>query len=232
MSMRKIFAILKKQCKDTLKNKAVLIQFVMFPAITLIMQNAISIDGMPTNYFVMLFATMYVGMAPLTAMATVISEEKEKNTLRILMMSNIKSVEYLLGIGGYVFLICMLGSVVFAVAGGYSGVEFAKFLAIMAAGIITSLLMGAAIGVWSKNEMAATSITVPVMLVFAFLPMLSMFNEKIATVSRFTYSQQVQDVIYGIGNSPVTAESAIVIGLNIICAVVLFSIAYKKCGLA
>ncbi len=76
--MRNVSAIFRKQLKDTLKNKTVLIQFIMFPVLTLIMNNAIRIDGMPENFFVNLFATMYIGMAPLTSMAAIIAEEKEK----------------------------------------------------------------------------------------------------------------------------------------------------------
>ena len=79
-----VTAILWKQCKDTLKNKTILIQFLMFPVMTVIMENAVEIPGMPEHFFVNLFAVMYVGMAPLTCMAAVISEEKEKNTLRVL----------------------------------------------------------------------------------------------------------------------------------------------------
>ena len=47
MAGKKIYAVWKKQMKDTLKNKAVLIQFVMFPVLSVIMQNSIQIEGMP-----------------------------------------------------------------------------------------------------------------------------------------------------------------------------------------
>ena len=76
--MKHIIAILWKQIKDTFKNKEILIQFVMFPALTLIMEKAITIEGMPEHFFTNLFGVMYVGMAPLTSMASIISEEKEK----------------------------------------------------------------------------------------------------------------------------------------------------------
>ena len=49
-----IGAILWKQLKDTLKNKAILIQFLMFPCMTVIMENTISIDGMQEHFFAML----------------------------------------------------------------------------------------------------------------------------------------------------------------------------------
>ena len=107
--MRHIVAILWKQMKDTFKNKAILIQFLMFPVMTIIMENAMKIDNMPKHFFANLFAVMYIGMAPLTSMSAIISEEKEKNTLRVLHMSNVKAPEYFAGNALYIWSLCMLG---------------------------------------------------------------------------------------------------------------------------
>lgn len=230
--MTNILAILKKQLKDTFKNKEILIQFILFPVIAIIMENAINIEGMAERFFVTLFATMYIGMAPLTSMAAIIAEEKEKNTLRVLMLSNVKPVEYLTGTGSYIWLICMLGAVVFAVTGKYEGKAFWIFLAVMAVGILASLLIGAVIGTFSRNQMMATSITVPVMMVFAFLPMLSMFNETIAKVAKFTYSQQINLLISQVENMKLESTNVVVIAFNVILAAVLFGYSYKKSGLA
>jgi ABC-type Na+ efflux pump permease subunit len=127
-------------------------------------------ENMPEHFFVKLFAVMFVGMAPLTCMSAIISEEKEKNTLRALMMSNVKPFEYLIGVGAYVFIMCIIGAVVFAVCGGYEGKDLLVFMTVMGAGILLSALTGAVIGVFSKNQMSATSITIPVMMIFSFLP--------------------------------------------------------------
>lgn len=42
-----------------------------------------------------------------------------------------------------------------------------------------------------NQQMMATSVTVPVMMVFSFLPMLSIFNDAIAKVAKITYSEQI-----------------------------------------
>ena len=231
--MNTILTIFFKQCKDTLKNKAVLIQFLMFPAMTIIMENAIPSDAMPMpeHFFVKIFSAMFVGMAPLVSTASIIAEEKEQNTLRALMMSNVTPMQYLLGIGAYVWLLCMFGATVFALCGGYSSAEFVQFLLIMAAGIVISILLGAVIGIFSKNQMSATSLTVPVMMVFSFLPMLAMFNETIAKVAKFIYSQQIFLLIDSIGNrTPKTATVAI-LAANTGIALTLFIICYKRKGL-
>ena len=229
--MKNITAVFLKQIKETFRNKTILIQFLMFPVMVIIMENAIKLENMPEHFFVKLFAVMFVGMAPLTCMSAIISEEKEKNTLRALMMSNVKPFEYLLGVGAYVFIMCIIGAVVFAVCGGYEGKDLLVFMVIMGAGILLSSLTGAVIGVFSKNQMSATSITIPVMMIFSFLPMLSMFNENIEKVARITYSQQMSILINGIGNSAIKPESIVIIAVNFGVASILFTLAFRKKGL-
>lgn len=231
MDIRIIYAIWKKQIKDTLKNKEILIQFVMFPVLTAVMQGSMNIEGMPENYFISLFATMYIGMAPLTAMAAIISEEKEQGTLRMLLMSNVKAEEYLIGTGGYVLMICSLGALFFGILGDFRGADLASFVLAMCSGILISLLLGAAIGVRSKGQMAATSIAVPVMMLISFLPMLASFNDKVAKVSKYLFSQQCSKIMGEIGSHAAGAESMIIIGINFVLVILLFTFCYRRYGL-
>jgi len=226
--MNHIWAILWKQLKDTLKNKTILIQFLMFPCITVIMENAISIDGMPEHFFANLFAIMYVGMAPLTAMSAIIAEEKEKNTLRVLHMSNVSAFEYLLGNAIYIVFICMIGSLVIAFAGEYKGKELLIFMLIMLVGHTISMMAGAMIGVFSKNQMMATSLTVPVMMIFSFLPMLSMFNDTIRKVAKYFYSEQLYLLINNLNNIEIKLETITILIINICLILILFVFAYRK----
>ncbi len=147
------------------------------------------------------------------------------------MLVNVKFWEYLAGVGCYIWLACMLGSGVFCLEGKYTGREAFIFLAIMAIGILCSMLFGAAIGVWSRNQMAAASITVPVMLVFSFLPMLSLFNEKIGAVARFFYSEQLSLWINRIPVGLPEPLGAAVLAANLAVGAGFFAIAYKKCVL-
>lgn len=229
--MNNIAAILKKQLKDTWGNKTVLIQFIMFPVLTLIMNNAIKIDGMPENFFVNLFAVMYMGMAPLTSMAAVIAEEKEKNTLRVLMMSNVKPHQYLLGIGSYIWAACMMGTVVICMAGSYKPQERLYFIMIMAIGILASVLIGAAIGIWSKTQIMASSVAVPVMMIFSFMPMLSMFNTTIGKMAKFIYSEQISIMLNRIGSMHLGIDNICIMVANVLLFSTLFIIAYRKYGL-
>ena len=228
MNLRKIRAIFWKQIKVTLKNKAVLIQFLMFPILGIIMEMSTDIEGLADNYFIMLFATMYIGMAPLTSIAAIISEEKESNTLRVLIMSNVKANEYLVGVGSYVVGACSVGAIIFGVTAGYTGVTLLIFILIMMVGIILSTLLGSVIGIGSKNQMASTSIVVPVMIVFSFLPMISMFNETIAKVSKYTYTQQINTLLSQVEHLNLKNENALIIAVNMLIFLSLFGYVYGR----
>lgn len=234
--MTNISAIFLKQIIDTFKNKAVLIQFLLFPTFAIIMENGVKIDDMPEHFFVKLFAVMFVGMAPLTCISSIISEEKEKNTLRALLMSNVRPAQYLFGVGSYIWIMCMIGALVFALCGKYSGNDFIIFMLIMGIGVLLSILIGAVIGICCKNQMASTSITVPVMMIFSFLPMISMFNESIEKVAKITYSQQISLLINSIGTANIGTtkiefENIAIILANLLLAIICFIIAFKKKGL-
>lgn len=229
--MKNIKAVFMKQMLDTVKNKTVFIQFLMFPIMAVIMENAVKIENMPEHFFAKLFAVMFIGMAPLSCMSAIISEEKEKNTLRVLMMSGVKPWQYLAGVGIYIFIMCMVGTAVFVALVEYKGKELALFIVSLMFGIVLSELIGAFIGIFSRNQMAATSLTLPVMMIFSFSPMLSMFNETIKKIAGITYLQQISNILNSIGISEISVKSVVVIAANFAVGLVLFAAAYKKKGL-
>ena len=227
--MHNIGVIIKKQLKDTLKNKTVLIQFVMFPVLTIIFENAINIPDMPELFFTKLFSVMYMGMAPLVAVASVIAEEKEKNTLRVLTMANVKAWEYLAGIGIYVWTICMAGAGVMGTTLSSGDIPF--YLGVMAAGFIISIAIGACIGIIASNQMAATSLSLPVMLIFSFMPMLAMFNDKIEKIAGIFYTQQIRELLGNMTFDGIKTETMLVVAVNALLALSLFFAAFKRKGL-
>lgn len=227
--MRNIGVIIRKELADTIKNKTVLIQFLMFPVLTLIMENAVTIKDMPEHFFTILFSIMYMGMAPLTSVAAIISEEKEKNTLRVLLMASVKPAEYLAGVGIYVWTICMAGAGVMATGLPREKIPF--YLIVMGSGFVISIAIGACIGILSSNQMVATSVVMPVMMVFSFAPMLAMFNDKIEKVARIFYTQQLKVLLNDMTLACIRKETVAVVAVNAALAVILFIVAVRRKGL-
>lgn len=231
--MNRTIAIMKKQLKDTLKNKVTLIQFVLFPVLAFLFTEFVAkADAdLPDNYFMTLFATMYVGFVPLINMTSIISEEREKKSLRMLVMSNVKPFEYLIGVGSYVLLLCTVGGIAFGLTGGYSGMELLRFELIMILGTLASLLMGSAIGIFSKNQGAANALAMPLAMITAFLPMIAMFNEKFSSIAKVLYTQQINYMVNDMSASNFTSDRFIIIGANMLLFLLAFIFIYSKADL-
>ena len=229
--MREAKAILQKQMIDTRKNRAVLIQFILFPLITIVMSNAVNIQDMPEHFYLKLFSVMYLAMAPISSMSAIISEEKEKGTLRALMMSNVSPVSYLLGVGIYDLAACMLGATLMSRICGMNGEEWRYYLALMAIGFLISIFLGAAIGVLAKNQMAATSLQGPAMCILSFLPMIGQFNGTVAKVAKYFYTEQFYQLLNNGIHGKMSTESMVILACNAIIILGVFILAYKKRGL-
>lgn len=223
-----IKAIIIKQFKDILKNKSIIVQFVMFPVMSIILTTSVSVFDIPGQYFVILFASMYVGMAPIIVLSNIIGEEKENGSLRMLLMSNVKPLEYVLGISFSVMIICILGLFVMAIAGGYLGFELVNFVIVGSIGMIISILLGSVIGLVSKNQMMANSLSVPAMLICSFVPMLSMFNQHIKDFGQFLYTQQINQLFSMIPINEFPIKAMVIIFGNLIVLLIIYIRIFSK----
>lgn len=226
--MGKTIAIFKKQLKDTWHNKSVLLQFVLLPILALVMGYLMPEDAMPKRSVAAMFTTMYVGMIPVSSICSIIAEEREKGTLRALRMANVSSGQYLIGIGSCLFVESLFGVAIFSVLGGFAGEELVQYIGIAASGVLTSLLIGATLGLVAKNQMSATSISAPVSIILSFVPTMATMNEELAIVSKFLYTEQLNNLLRDIGNGPFTKECVVIIGSNIAIFCLAFALIYRK----
>lgn len=223
-----IGALFSKQCKDIFRNIEVLIIFFVYPLVAFVMTSAIPKEAGQADFFISIFGTMHIVFTPMVAMASMISEEKEKNTLRVLVMSNVKPSVYMLSIGGFVFICTMITAIPFVVIGGYAGMDAFRFMIYMAIGCVCSLFLGGLIGTASKNMMGANALAVPLGLVISFMPMLSYFQKSIKEFSRFVYGQQISDMIANPTEGAATAESFIIIAVNMVLFLGIFLLLYRR----
>jgi ABC-2 type transport system permease protein len=225
---RIIFAIFHKQIKDVLKNTSVLILFFIYPIIAFVMTTAMSEQLGQASFFISIFGTMHAVFTPIVTSAAIIAEEKEKNTLRVLIMSNVKPFEYLISIGGFVFICTLLTGSSFIAIGNYGGITALNFILYMAIGCICSIILGLSIGGSAKNMMGANAIAVPFGMLFAFLPMLSSFNKSIEKLSKFTYGQQVSNLISTPENIGFSLDNIAVISVNLLLFLFAFVIVFRR----
>ena len=245
--MRSIKAIFKKQLKDIYKNMAVLAQFVVFPLVALAMTELVArgdniVDlagaGMSENMFITMMSAAFVGMALVPFVAGIIAEDKEKKSLRFLIMAGIKPPGYLLGIGGVVVFVSLFPAVAFSLMGRFSGSEFWLFMAVLMSGVVASTILGLTIGIVTKNQQTAVGLAMPIAMVLGFGPIIAPFSEPIGRVFRIFYTQQlnvVMDSFYSVtGVQPPVGllwESFGIIWANVAVLVILFVIAFARKGL-
>lgn len=223
--IRNAAALFVKQFKDTLKNMPVLVLFIVYPCIALIMGQALQKQVGETTLFLSIFATMHCVFTPIEATASIIAEEKESNTLRMLIMSNVTLLEYFLSIGGFVLITALFTGSAFLFMADYSFTQALSFLLIMCIGCVISIGAGICIGLYAKNTAAANGLAVPIGMVFAFLPMLSNFNSNVKAVAKFTYGQQIGSLIAG---KPISSFGIAIMIINTVIILVTALLLFRK----
>ncbi|MCL2387501.1 MAG: ABC transporter permease [Defluviitaleaceae bacterium] len=229
--MRSVKAIFVKQAKDMTKNFSVLIMFVIFPLVAFGMTHFVARgnDDIADTMFTTMMAGIFVGMALIQSACTIIAEDREKKSLRFLVIAGVKPLAYLLGIGGVIFVASLLSSLAFGYIGGFNRNEFVAFMVVMMSGAVASIILGATIGIYAKNQQAATGLSMPIAVILGFSPMIAQFNERIEILARFVYTQQINVVVNDF--SAGLTQPLVVIWLNIAVLAVLFIAAYAKKGL-
>ena len=195
--MKTIIALLIKQCKDSLRNLPSLMILIIDPAVAFVMITALKGEEGMDNIFVPMFAAMHCSFAPLVISSNILSEEKEKGTLRSLIMAGVSRVKVLISLAVFVLASVLLTGCAFLLMKPFTLQTAMWFAAAMLTGAAVSTLIGLCIGIYSKNVTAANGLAVPIGLVFALLPMLGQFNNGIAKVARYTYSGQLRNVFEG-----------------------------------
>ena len=222
--MKTSAAILTKQCKDSLHNFPSLMIMLIYPSVAWIMITAMGSEEDMSGFFVPMFAAMHGSFAPIAISSNILSEEKEKGTLRSLIMAGVSSVNYLISISLFVILATMLTGCAFLLMGAFTRDHAVKFAAAMLAGAVLSTLIGLCIGICSKNVTAANGIAVPVGLVLALLPMLGRFNSTIDGVGELTYSGQMSRLMQ---DGTITEQMMAVLGAYFIALCVLLTLLFK-----
>ena len=223
MNIGHLNAIITKDIKDTIRNFQVLILFLVFPVIGFVMTQ--SIKDASSAFFISIFATMHFVFTPIVVTASLISEEKEKNTLRVLRMSGISSIEFMISTTLFVLLLNIVTGCTFI---GMTDMEQARVLQFIVAGIIgclISIIIGICVGTFAKSSSAANGLAVPAGMMFSFLPMLSSFNEGLEKITKFLYGQQISYLIEG---NQWSVEMLIVIICNFFIAFMVYCYLYNK----
>ncbi|MCL2490343.1 MAG: ABC transporter permease [Propionibacteriaceae bacterium] len=225
-------AVFVKQLRDIVKNKAVLLQYLVMPVMALALTQLVakpSGGAIPVTMFVSMFTAIFVGMVMPAATTGAIAEDRERGSLRFLVMAGVKPVDYLLGVGGVILATGTVVLVAFGLMGGLTPSQFGRFIVMTLGGGVASVLLGAVVGLLAGNQQAATAVVMPISLVFGFGPMIAMFNVTTGKLLAPFYTMQMSATISNI-DAPM-GKSALIVLANIVVLLGLFVLDYKKRGL-
>ena len=245
-AMRKTGALLAKDFADLLKNPTLLVvcllpiafmalySFMIGDAaggsdLTAEQQEAV---GPVIGQFMLGSALcMTVGMVCTMTVLYGIAEEKEKRTLRTLMLANVGASQVVASKAVVALAAsAAVNAVCFFVAGGEPGM-LGAYLALGIVGSLPVLLFSLVLGLACRDQMTAGVYSVPVLLV-ALVPMFGMANETIEKASHWLPTGGVYDLIGLAMDGRLLSQDALApLGVTlawIVVGAVVFAALFKK----
>jgi len=228
-SMKRANAIFQKDFKDISRNSAVSITALM-PLILAFIYGKMGDVSIDAHYMIINFTLVTVGSF---VQCSLIAEEKEKNTLRGLMLSPASTLEIL---GGKSLLSTIASMIIVFFGIMLTGYQPENGVVIAVAILFTSIFfigLGTLLGLLAKSVMEASVIVMPFMFIFGFGSMLSMFTDKYPILKVMDYTPNTQLVILakkvesGVGMAEVFPNLGI-IALWIIAISLLTIAVFKK----
>ncbi|WP_018754687.1 ABC transporter permease [Paenibacillus terrigena] len=180
-SMRRFQAIVQKEWKDAIKNPQVLLMAAMPIMFTLLFQRM----GMEAGILLSMPILFVLSMTAAFVQASMVSEEKEKHTLRVLMLSPASAIEILFGKS---FITMLISIVVVAISvvvvGPTLTMDYLWLVLMFLLALIMFIAIGTIIGLISRTVQETSISGLPVLLIFMvgpmFAPMLK--NEFLETI--------------------------------------------------
>lgn len=119
-----------------------------------------------------------------TLIAMLIAEEKEKNTLRTLMLAGVSPLEFLSGKAIIAFLISIVTNTLMFFIIGMEISCLGQFILITTLATVSMIEFGAAIGLIAENQMSTGTIGTPLFLLISLIPSFSRYNNIFQEVAK------------------------------------------------
>jgi ABC-2 type transport system permease protein len=244
ISIRKIKAIIGMKFQTLLSNTSVMLGPILALGFVFAIKNImpdldVNKEGISfsTNAFVLSFGIIFnIAIAGISMSSSPLAEEKEKNTLRVLMTSSVNSLEYLIGtLLPPLFILILVNILMIPVSGSsFEEVQFGSYLLMTTVASLISLLIGYIIGILTKNQTQTSLYTMPITLLLTSVPAVKLFKEDLSEILDYTYTGVLTNFANSIfsetGYQWNLTDISVLFGWFIICLVI-FVYAYKKNGL-
>ncbi len=228
MSMKRICALFLKELQDLRRNTSILSMLAVPLLMTFLWSGLL---GMPPNQSFTIGTLFGVIMAGVYSPAMMFAEEKEKHTLRVLMLSPATPGEILISKGLITFLMIILVTLLLIPISGVTVLSYPLLAVVLLLGSIFVISLGFLIGLFSPNQMATGYIGMPVYLVLLLIPMLGQQNRLLAALAKFVPSNYIGDGVFKAlqGQSLAGAQTELLaLTLSSLITLTIFIVAYRR----
>ncbi|PFA91630.1 ABC transporter permease [Bacillus thuringiensis] len=228
-SMKRFWAIVRKEINDAGKNSQVILMALLPILLAVFYSNMDSIK----EFFAGFIIVMTITMVGSYVQAIIIAEEKEKHTLRVLMLSPASPIEVILGKSVLtVFFVLASSFISLVILDTFKG-NIGMLVIIILIGTLLCVVLGTIVGLLSQNIAQTSILGLPIFIIFIMGPMLKEMvkNEFIIKVVNLLPTNHVMEALQKV----IKGEGFIVIQEHIlnntiwtICLIILCIMVYKK----
>lgn len=228
-SMKRVIAIFQKDMKDFYKN-IYLSTTILMPLIFAFIYGSMDNPTIEIHYLVI---NLTLAIVTAFVQCTIIAEEKEKNTLRGLMLSPATIPEILGGKSLVTFILTMITVVICAMLTGYEPTNIGLIAFAIVISSMFYIALGTLMGLISRTVMEASVLVLPVLFIFGFGSMFQAFEEQYPILSVIGYLPNIQlielatSVEAGLGFVDVL-ENLGIIAAWVVVAMIATVIVFKK----
>lgn len=206
-NLRKIHAIFNLKTRLILTNTSVMVAPLLAIGMVIMMRFLIRNTKMSPAFsigFLLGIGLLFnIVMGGFMMASAPLAEEKEKQTLRVLMTSGVTGLDYFVGSLLPPFVILMVTNLLLIPLSGtpWQQLPFGNYLLITAITTLISLLLGSLVGLLSRNQAEAGLLCLPPMLLLTLAPSFRMFNAPLRHAVRYLYAGTLTRLADGIGQA-------------------------------
>ncbi|EOQ19103.1 hypothetical protein KOY_01840 [Bacillus cereus VDM021] len=228
-SMRRLSAILRKEVQD-LKNNAQILLLALLPiGLAFFYKQLGSGKEMMGGIVVVMVMSMIVTIAQ----ATLIAEEKEKHTLRVLMLSPASPIEVIVGKSLPIIILSIVLNFVSLFLLNVLQGSILLLSVIIVIGTLLFIILGTLVGLLAKSLVQVSVITTPISMILLMGPILSevIKNEMIKKVVSYLPTNHIFEAIVSVVNGKgfsVIQTNLLNISIWLVITVIVCMFVYKK----
>jgi len=235
ISFRKISALYCKNMKNIFYNPFIMTSPIAILVMSYLFGMFMIPDDAPIEVFniiMNMIVNMNAIMCGVMIMSILIAEEKEKNTLNVLITSTVSGFDFLIGsvlTTATITVIC--NAAIYFIMGAQNYFAFGQFMLITTLGAVAAITFGATIGLLSKNQMTASTIVAPIFLLI-LIPMFFRGSFFIDNVLYYLFTEQIGISLMELAEGELSILRVIIITANFIIFALIFGLCYRRRGLS